>query len=304
MRWFGWFRQKPQAPTGLMQEFLPTVEVGGRKRAAGVPYPLPADLAETNRLDFQHFLLRHAFQGLYAAPIGMPASILDVGTGTGRWAKEMAALFPRSLVVGLDITPPPEDEATSPGAADLRPLNYRFVAGNVLEGLPFPDNSFDFVHMRLLVAAIPADRWQFVVSELARVTRPGGWIESVETVPPRDGGPALELVFSWIVEVLAQRGINYHDGGNVGERMRDAGLVRIAVHDLVLPMGAHGGRIGAMVALAGLSVAKGLSGIMVARGITTQEGFDATLAAAQADIDTPASRAMTSFPLAFGQKPA
>jgi ubiquinone/menaquinone biosynthesis C-methylase UbiE len=44
-----------------------------------------------NRLDFQHFILRQAFKGNYAAPIRNPARILDVGTGTGRWATEMRA---------------------------------------------------------------------------------------------------------------------------------------------------------------------------------------------------------------------
>ena len=305
MRRFGWFRRKPQAPapTGLIQEFVPTLEIGGRKRAAGVPYPLPADLEETNRLDFQHYLLRYAFQGLYAAPISHPGSILDVGTGTGRWAMEMAALFPRSQVMGLDIKPPPADESTSPGGMDTRPPNYQFVAGNVLEGLPFPDNSFDFVHMRLLLAAIPSDRWQFVVNELARVTRSGGWIESIETVPPRDGGPALDRVFGWIVETLARRGISYYDGGKVAQRMRDAGLVQLVARDLVLPMGAHGGRVGGMVAVTGFAVAKGLSGMMIANGITTAEEFDRMLAEAPADVNAPQSQAATSFPLAYGQKP-
>jgi ubiquinone/menaquinone biosynthesis C-methylase UbiE len=303
MRWFGWFRRKPQAPTGLMQEAVATLNVGGRKRAAGVPYPLPADLEETNRLDFQHYLLRFAFQGLYAAPISRPASMLDVGTGTGRWALEMAGLFPQARVIGLDIQPPPADQAANPGAADTRPPNYRFQAGNVLEGLPFPDDTFDFVHMRLLVAAIPADRWQFVVNELARVTRPGGWIESIETVPPHDGGPALDRVFSWIVDTLARRGISYYDGGKVAERMRDAGLVQVVARDLELPMGAHGGRIGNMVAVTGFAVARGLSGMMVANGVTTAEEFDRAVAAAQAEVNAPQSRAVTTFPLAYGQKP-
>jgi len=59
---------------------------------------------------------------------------------------------------------------------DLRPPNYAFVAGNILEGLPFADGGFDFVHMRLVFFAIPADRWPFVIGELVRVTRLGaGW---------------------------------------------------------------------------------------------------------------------------------
>src|SRR5689334_10014737 len=145
----------------------------GRAYTAGVPYALPSDLSEMNRLDFQHFILRQAFKGNYAAPVRNPYRILDVGTGTGRWAKEVAMLFPAASVTGLDIK---EQVAESQGS-DLSPANYSFVSGNILEGLPFPDASFDFVHQRLLFFAIPSDRWQFLLNELARVTRPGGWVE-------------------------------------------------------------------------------------------------------------------------------
>ena len=74
------------APAGGRQRRL-----FGREYTADVPYALPSDLGEMNRLDFQHYLLRQAFKGIYAAPIGAPRDILDVGAGTGRWAKEMAA---------------------------------------------------------------------------------------------------------------------------------------------------------------------------------------------------------------------
>lgn len=31
---------------------------GGRRHLAAMPYPLPKDMGEINRLDFQHYLLR------------------------------------------------------------------------------------------------------------------------------------------------------------------------------------------------------------------------------------------------------
>src|SRR5512146_364277 len=134
------------APSGARRRLF------GREYAAGVPYALPSDLSETNRLDFQHYMLRQAFKGIYAAPIGTPGAILDVGAGTGRWAKEMAELFPRARVVALDIKEPAESEQSQPGgaASDPRPSAYTFVRGNILEGLPFPDATFDFTHQRLL----------------------------------------------------------------------------------------------------------------------------------------------------------
>jgi ubiquinone/menaquinone biosynthesis C-methylase UbiE len=127
-------------------------------RTMGLPYALPCDIEEISRLDFQHYMLRYALQGLYFAPLNNPSSILDVGTGTGRWALEMAQFFPRANVIGVDVNPPPADERAATGV-DVRPPNYAFTPGNVLEGLPFEDEVFDFVHMRLLFTAIPSDRW-------------------------------------------------------------------------------------------------------------------------------------------------
>ena len=131
---------------------------------------MPRDLEETNRLDFQHYLLRHALQRNFVAPIGeTPRDILDVGTGTGRWAREMALQFPHASVVGVDVNPPPIDQAAAAGQGEvMRPPNYAFVPGNILEQLPCPDSSFDFVHMRLLVSAIPHERWRGVVGELVQ----------------------------------------------------------------------------------------------------------------------------------------
>ncbi len=189
-------------------EGSPVAVIGGRVRKVGVPYAMPADTDEINRLDFQHYMLRFALQGNYAAPVTRPASILDVGTGTGRWAREVALEFPAAKITAVDITPPPADEPAAPGALNLRPPNYTFAAANVLEGLPFPDASFDFVHMRLLYLAIPHDRWPSVVSELVRVARPGGWVESLEGGLAAHEGPMMALM---------QR---HHDGGGSAEWRR------------------------------------------------------------------------------------
>ena len=81
-----------------------------RKSAAispGVTYVLPKDLPEQSRLDFQHYLL-YAVLGTHAgAPVGKSVHhILDVATGTGRWAHEMAQTFPNAQVIGLDMEEP------------------------------------------------------------------------------------------------------------------------------------------------------------------------------------------------------
>ncbi|WIG58996.1 MAG: hypothetical protein OJF49_001743 [Ktedonobacterales bacterium] len=300
MRWFGWLRR---GSAQVAMHAVPIMALDGRRRTPGVPYPFPVDIEETNRLDFQHYVFRYALQGIYAAPVTDPASILDVGTGTGVWAREMATHFPRAKVIGLDVNLPPTDERAGTGVGlDLRPSNYEFVPGNILEGLPFADGAFDFVHMRLLVTALPHDRWPFVVNEMVRVTRIGGWVESVEATTLEQGGPAVDMLMHWVTEMLARRGVLFSDGGAVGDLLRDAGLANITARKMLLPFGAHGDRLGMLLATDFFNGFPALGSLIVAQGIATQEQFDTTLATARADTASSQVRCLSPVYVAYGQR--
>lgn len=300
MPWLDWLRRGQRA--GAAHTSAPARDAGGRPRAAGVPYLFPTDLQEINRLDFQHYLLRHAFRGNYAAPIGNPGSILDVGTGTGRWAWEMATQFPRAHVVGLDIVPPPTEAEARTSSPASRPPNYQFVQGNVLEGLPFPDGSFDFVHMRLMVLALPANRWPSVIGELVRVTRVGGWVESVEYAGERNGGPAITQLMRWGTQAAALRGIDTAYGTQVGTLLQAAGLRDVRTQEVDLPLGADGGRVGMMNGVDLLTAMEALASLYITQGITTAEEFERTLQAARAEIDSPHYHTISPFYIAYGQR--
>ena len=158
--------------------------------------------------------------------------------GAGRW--RWRGFFRTPTCIGVDITPSSPESA--PGT--VIPENYAFTAGNILEGLKFPDGSFDFVHMRLLLFAIPEARWPDVVRELARVTRPGGWIELVETGPQQKGGPAMDKIVEWITEASLKRGVNPMLGPRIGEFLKMAGMTNVVARAIALPVGAYGGRVG------------------------------------------------------------
>lgn len=280
-----------------------TTTVRGRTHVRGIPYVLPRDLDEMNRLDFQHFVLRQAFKGNFVAPVENPYAILDVGTGTGRWAREVATVFPAANVIGLDLNPPQVDEKAEAGGEDLRSPNYAFVAGNILEGLPFADGSFDFVHMRLLVLALPHDRWPFVVNELIRVTRPGGWVESVEVIEDQQGGPAVDQIMAWVAAMLQRRGIDIRDGARVGTLLQAQGLVNVSTRRVEIPIGVHGDRVGRLMAADILTGMQALRGPMEAMGLTTAAEFDRVFAEAKQAMDSPRVRCVAPFHLAYGQRP-
>jgi SAM-dependent methyltransferase len=296
MAWLQFWRRKR---VDTAETSSPHRTIGGRRFAAGVPYLLPSDLGETNRLDFQHYMLRFALKGDYAAPITRPQDILDVGCGTGRWAMEMARQFPGANVIGVDVAPSSTDASA---ATDTRPENYAFIQGNVLERLPFADNSFDFTHQRLLVAAIPAARWPSVVSELLRVTRPGGWVEMIEAesrLP--NAGPGLQASMRWASALAGRRGIDPASASQIGDFLSQAGAQNAAIRTVSLPVGEPAGRLGVMAKADLLAGMMGLRGVVVNMGLISEGDFEAN--ARQIDAELSNGRVSWPFYIAYGQKP-
>ncbi len=268
-----------------------------RRFVSDVPYLLPKDLGETNRLDFQHYMLRYALKGNYAAPIQAPRDILDVGSGTGRWAIELAQQFSAARVIGMDVAPPAVDASAAP---DARPANFTFAQGNVLERIPFPDNSFDFVHQRFLTLAIPAARWPGVVDELLRVTRPGGWVELVETEPPA-GAPAIDQLARWGVELTKRRGIDMSLMARIGDLLRDRGAGDVTARTVNIPVGKPAGHVGAMAAVDYLTALSAVRGPLAKLGVVDEASFDAMMAQGRQEFDQEVF--IQPVYLAFGRKP-
>jgi hypothetical protein len=77
-----------------------------RRYLEDVPYLLPKDPLEDQRLNYQHHALYRTLSNHYLAPLvpEQVRTILDVGAGTGIWAFEMQALFPHAIVVGVDVS--------------------------------------------------------------------------------------------------------------------------------------------------------------------------------------------------------
>ncbi|KAH6867609.1 S-adenosyl-L-methionine-dependent methyltransferase [Thelonectria olida] len=104
---------------------------------------------------------------LYAAPIGdNPQRILDIGTGTGIWAIDMADQFPSAEI----------DDAQ---------LNWTFEP-----------NSFDFIHVRFMHGAI--DDWPRLYRQMYRCLKPGGWFRHMEPdIAARCGNPKVRVWKQW-----------------------------------------------------------------------------------------------------------
>ncbi|MGH2510174.1 MAG: class I SAM-dependent methyltransferase [Ktedonobacteraceae bacterium] len=259
-------------------------------------YVLPRHEHEINRLDFEHFVLRQVLRGNYIAPIRSPRTILEVGGGTERWGYEMAQAFPQASVVRCD-------------RSELKnipyeiPRNYSFVQADVRKGLPFSDRSFDFVHQRLLFLSIPTALWPQTLRDLVRVTNVGGWLELVETrTSGQDIGPYTTQAIEWINEASRRLGIDPTLVPNLGNDLRQAGLVQVQSYSVPIPVGRWGGRIGTMMASNMVAVQQTLKALIVAQLGVDPLQFDHYLVAQQQEWETLHSNMVFDF--VYGQRGA
>jgi ubiquinone/menaquinone biosynthesis C-methylase UbiE len=266
--------------------------LGGRRLYNRVPYVLPKDMSEVNRLDFQHYLLRQALRGNYSAPIQAPQTILDVATGTGRWTIEMAQVFPDARVYGVDLVVPEH--------ASL-PANVSFQQANVLQELPFPSRSMSFVHQRLVYGAIPLSSWEPLIRDLARVTAPGGWVELVEGGLPQGEGGGMRTLVAWVQAMASKRGIDLEIGPRLGTWMNLAGLQDVTTREIRVPLGPHGGRVGQLCATDAFGVYEALKAPVVAAGIASAEDYDKAMDAWHFEVRN--EQQWWPVYLAYGQRP-
>jgi hypothetical protein len=126
----------------------------------------------------------------------------------------------------------------------ISPANHSLVIG-----IPRPDSWFDYVHQRLLVGAIPSNKWREHIRECIRVCASDGWVEIVETDGKIvDGGPASQQFNTWRIEGVKTRGVDVNMVQNLDGLMREEGLTNITKQTFTAPFGSWGGKAGELFA--------------------------------------------------------
>jgi SAM-dependent methyltransferase len=193
------------------------------------------DEAALEHMDICHALYTRTYGGkLFLAPIDTnPTNILDLGTGTSIWAIDVAEQYPSAIVLGTDLAP------SQPAWV---PPNCKFQVDDMEADFCWPDNHFDFIHIRGLHGTIR--NWPRLYQQCLRVLKPGGYIEHAEysamfttddnTIPPDGGiaawnavGPECHAVLKTELQVLDK----------IGDEMNDAGFENIQQYCFKWPVG-------------------------------------------------------------------
>lgn len=117
-------------------------------------------------------------------------TILDIGSGAGGAAVDLARNHGAGRVIGID----PEADACAAARrlAERAGVGDRVVIQEIEPGpLPFEDQSFDMVFSKDSIIHIPDKEW--LSAEVMRVLKPGGWFAASDWMISHDDAPSPEM---------------------------------------------------------------------------------------------------------------
>ncbi|CAG8591274.1 2306_t:CDS:2 [Ambispora leptoticha] len=208
-------------------------------------YMFPVSENEVALMQMRHYLYREIWGTNFSAPVDEllrkgNTKVLDIGCGPGTWILENATEYEEAQFTGIDIA------ALYP--KEIKPPNTRFINSDIFQGLPFEDNTFDFVYCRFMMFVFTLEDWQDkVIPELARVLKPNGWLEIMEGDIVWHNEPArVKNLRLKIVEFLKKkRGIEPILSPIMPQLIKQCGQFSIVYQDeRSAPLGKWGGNIG------------------------------------------------------------
>ncbi|KAJ9150145.1 S-adenosyl-L-methionine-dependent methyltransferase [Coniochaeta hoffmannii] len=268
-------------------------------------YPIPNDDTEQNRDDMKHAMMLELTDGkLFYAPVGdNPQKIIDLGTGTGIWAVDVADRYPSAAVVGVDL---------SPIQPTWVPQNLKFFVDDIEDGWVNGDG-WDLVHLRCITPWLKDKDTLF--GRAYENLKPGGWVE-IQEFDARancDDGTladdaALKRFFDTAEQAVKTFGMDFRAGEKLREPLEKAGFVNVRLVTHKVPIGTwpKDKRL-RLIGLYARTAVNDMFGAMAAKpfralGMDPVE-IEVFLAAARKDLNNPEIHAYEIFYFWMGQKP-
>ncbi|RKK88828.1 hypothetical protein BFJ71_g12772 [Fusarium oxysporum] len=219
-------------------EAEPALDVGNDTESNFSADRAPNDEKQLEALDLiHHWLTLMLDDKLFLPPIGdNPQKILDIGTGTGIWAINVADEYPSANVIATDITP------TQPSFV---PPNVEFQIDDAQLEWTFEPESFDFIHIRYLQGTI--GDWDRLYGQMYKALKPGGWFQHIEPdLQMLSQNPEIKVddehIFTRWAKVFTQVGETIgctfdFSNGRLSTLAKDAGFVSVTPQTHKIPIG-------------------------------------------------------------------
>lgn len=159
-------------------------------------------------LQFQHKLFLREMKG-QLLPCGIPLEqvqvVMDFICGPGSWCMDFSKQYPEKEVYGVDINRTIIDHAQE-NAAQAASKNLTFAVVDRNRALPFPDEYFDLIHLQNGTTLFTLQQWPDIMAEMARLLKPGGWLNLVDFEMGPASQPALDRILTFLGQILARMG--------------------------------------------------------------------------------------------------
>ncbi|KAJ6151787.1 hypothetical protein N7470_006915 [Penicillium chermesinum] len=160
----------------------------------------------------------------FQAPVEDPKHILDMGTGKGSWAVDVADRYPDAIIRGVDLYPPPTEWV---------PPNCYMEVEDLLLSWTWR-SPFDLIHLRFMTGSWTPEDWNTIYKRCYDNLAPEGWIEQLEIDPQircDDDSLPPNASIRYLVAATTEAGSNWNHHLDTSETMRasieNAGFIDI-----------------------------------------------------------------------------
>jgi SAM-dependent methyltransferase len=240
----------------------------------------------------QHLFDRYGLSG--------PINILDLGCGTGEITRRLAARYPESRLLGVDIL---EGNLAIARRRDCAHDRIHYRQGDAF-ALDIADASIDLVVCRHMSQAVPD--FPSVLAEITRVLKPGGWLHlltedygMLQFPATGDFDPDrfwVDDAIGFLASIGCDGRIGRHSPALLQQTgYRDVAMDYLIVDTLRVPRDTFAGIIGAWRD----GYTESLAGASGRTPEAVRDDFDRLIGA----IETPPQYVVWHVPVASGRKP-